>query len=325
MSRFPISPTAAVLSVAVALSAQTASAQDKVAGSTPRIESRVDVQSVSKLTDQEAAEVSFAGGRVLKHVAQARWAIRENKPSEAAKHVDQSLKLISIIEQLLPRHKVKTEIKSGATTYTDEDEVVPRHVTIFDELDRLDVMSPVVQAKQETKPVAAGPTSVDAAKGPQRMAITHAALDYTAVRLDVSLAKQALAAAKKSLADGKLDVADAALRESQTRGVTLEYDEIDLPLSEAADNLKLAEAEMAEGRFDEARAALNFAVDQLRHYETLVRGPKSAQVAALHQEISKLTAELAAGKPSREDQVKHKGAIAGWWQRVRKMFRTETR
>ena len=70
------------------------------------------------------------------------------KTDEASKHIDLGLKLIAIIDSLLPHYKVSTEIKSGALTYVDEDDVVPNYVTVFEELERRDIISPIVQAKR---------------------------------------------------------------------------------------------------------------------------------------------------------------------------------
>ena len=174
----------------------------------------------------------------------------------------------------MPHHKVKTEIKSGTLAYNDEDEVVPNYVTVFEELERRDIVSPVVQAKREAqqKPAQAASGADHSAKAATvPMAVTHADIDYTALKLDIALAKRDLNAAKTELTDGKPEQADIALLALQSQGVLFEYEEIDLPLAEAADNLKLAQAEMNAGRFAEAKAALNVAVDDLKRYKNRER------------------------------------------------------
>ena len=153
------------------------------------------------------------------------------------------------------------------------------------------------------------------------LAVTHADLDYSAVKLDTGLAKRMFDLAKKDLAEGKTAEADAAMLAIQVQGVIFEYDEVELPLEEAADNLKLAEIEMKEGRHQEAKAALNVAVDELKKYEKKAGEGRAADVKALHDEITKLTSELDKGKPSETDQKKHASTISGWWHRATSWLR----
>jgi hypothetical protein len=70
---------------------------------------------------------------------------------------------------------------------------------------------------------------------------------------------------------------------------------------------------------------LNVAIDELKRYEKQVGDNQSAEVKALHQEITKLTAELEKGKPSETEQQKHATTISGWWQRASQMFRSKTK
>ena len=74
---------------------------------------QVVVEPNSALTDKESRELSFAAGRVLKHVAQAGASLAEKKNDQASLHVDQGMKLMAIIDGVLPRYKMKTTINSG--------------------------------------------------------------------------------------------------------------------------------------------------------------------------------------------------------------------
>ncbi len=292
-----------------------------------RISSKVDTQPAAALTDKEAGEVSLAAGRILKHISQARSAIREKKKDAAATHVAQGLKLIALIDSVLPHSKVKTEIKSGDLVYTDEDDVTPRYVTLFDELERRDIISPIVQAKKEAEHKHRQNHGKEAAEkeAPGALAVTHADIVYSTAKLDIDLARQMLNRAKRDLDDGKTEPADEALLALQSEGVLFVYAEIDLPLEEAADNLKLAEIEMKEGRQDAAKAALHVAIDELKRYEKLVGEKRSTEVKALHQEIDKLTAELGKAELSDADRQKHASKISEWWQRATKWFKGTTK
>jgi len=292
-----------------------------------RISSKVNSQPVAVLTDKEAAEVSLAAGRILKHISQARTAIREKKKDEAAAHVAQGLKLVALIDNVLPHSKVKTEIKSGDLVYTDEDDVTASYVTLFDELERRDFISPIVQAKKEAEHKHRQNHGKEAAvkEAPAALAVSHVDLVYSTAKLDIDLARHMLNRAKRDLDEGKTEPADEALLALQSEGVLFLYAEIDLPLEEAADNLKLAEIEMKEGRQAEAKAALHVAIDELKRYEKLVGEKRSTEVKALHQEIDKFTAELGKGELSEADRQKHASRISEWWQRATKWFTGTTR
>lgn len=292
---------------------------------TPRITSTVDVKQVSALSDHDANEISFAASRILKHVAQARTALHSKKMDEAKTHVDQGLKLIAIIDGLLPRYLVKTEIKSGEHVYSDEDQVAPEYVTIFSEVERRDIISPVLQAKREhafsRQHQQAGKEHADQT-GPA-YAVSHEEIQYTAAKLNLAVAAHMLNHAKQALHEDKAPVADEALKAIQAKGVLFEYEETDLPLKEAADNLKLAEMEMKQGHHEHAKAALHVASDQLKLYEKKTGEKRSAEVKTLHHEIDKLTTQLEKGEIAEAEFQKHASTISGWWQRASKWFKTK--
>ena len=136
-----------VLTALVTLSF-TAQADEKA---NPKITANADIKPVATLTDKEALAVSFAAGRVLQHVENARLAILDKKTDKALKQVEQGLKLIGIIESTVPKLKVTTDITSGNMSYHNEDEVAQRYVSMFNESYVEDILTPVVQAKKEGK------------------------------------------------------------------------------------------------------------------------------------------------------------------------------
>jgi hypothetical protein len=222
---------------------------------------------------------------------------------------------------------VKTEIKSGDLVYSDEDDVAPRYLVIFDELERRDIISPIVQAKKEAEPAplpdqAKSATPKDT---PTQVAVSYADLVYSSARLDIELARRALNHAKRSLEADKLEQADKALLALQSQGVLFEYDEVELPLAEVADNLKLAETELKEGRHDDAKAALHVAMDELKRYEKMVGDKRGAEVKSLHQEIDKLAVELGKGNVSEADRQKVAAKISEWWQTATKWMKNKSK
>ena len=283
----------------------------------PRISSKVDVAPAGKLTAEESREVAFAAGRILKHVDQARFAIADKKKEEALQHVSKAIKLTQIIDNVLPHYKLKTEIKSGDYVYQEEEDVTSRYITLYEELDRFELVAPVMKAKKEAK-------QKQDAEGAVAPVVAQDTLEYTAIRLDYQLTKQMLNLAKEKL--GSEDHKDhlqagAALFAIQTEGVLFEYDAVDLPLAQAADNLKLAEDEMNLGRHDAAKVALRAAADELHRYESTVGANRGKDVKQLQDEINKMTAALDKGKPSSGDTKKHAAAISRMWQRVTNWFK----
>jgi len=284
-----------------------------------RISSSVSTELATRLTEEESQEVSFTAGRLLKHVAQARLATSLKEKDKAVTNVDQALKLVAIIDHVLPHYSMKTQIKAGEHVYNDVEDVTPRYITVFDELSKVDLVAPVVQAKEEAK-------EKNATKDAQTQitvapVVSQAELRYTTVRLDLPYTRQMLAQAKASLASDKITVADSALLAIQAQGVLVEFAEIDLPLEQAADNLKLAEEELLVGRRDAAVIALNASHDELERYKSQSGEYRTEDVAALQKEIEQLTTELKTGNVSAKDSKTHASKVAGFWQRMTKWFK----
>jgi hypothetical protein len=315
------------LTVSPAFAADSPKADTKKKDQPSRISSSVDVLPTAAMNEHDANQVSFAAGRILKHIAQARDAIQQKKVDDATNHVEQGLKLIAIIDTVLPHHKIKTEIKSGNLAYTDEDDVTPRYLMIFDELERRDIISPIVQARKQTeqKPQSKNGKDVTANPPAPLIGITHADIVYSAAKIDLELARLSLNRAKQDLYDGKADAANEVLQAFQSQGVLFSYEEIDLPLEEVADNLKLAEGELKEGKIDAARAALNLAIDDLKRYEKLVGDNRGVEVKELHQEINKVNIELAMGSLTEADRMKVANKISDWWHTATKWMKNKSK
>lgn len=172
------------------------SSESKNSQGLSRITSKVHVEPVATLTDRETNEVALCGSRILKHVVQARDALQHQNQSSASQHLEQASKLLAIIDGVLPRYKITTEIKSGEHTYIDEDEFTPQYITLFEELERRDILTPIAQAKQATNQKNANP---DEADNEVPMAVTHADVDMSAIRMDLTLTRRMLAVADKLL------------------------------------------------------------------------------------------------------------------------------
>ena len=106
------------------------------------------VPSGQALSDAEQRAVSFAAGRVLKHVDQARQALAKQDKLVALAQIEKGLSLVTIIEQTIPPVQVTATITAGTLQYQDEDQVKRLVVPIYQELDSVSIVEPVVAAKK---------------------------------------------------------------------------------------------------------------------------------------------------------------------------------
>ena len=311
-----LSGAALVTALLIALPVQAA---DK-----PRISAYTDIKPVATLTAGESQALSLAAGRILLHTDKARLAIVKKNKKAALDEINQGLALVEVIENALPKYKVTTKIEAGDASYSSEEAVSKRFVTVFDEQYVEDVIAPVVLAKKAAHGSAKSGQGKHAVK--KAMKSAPAAVEEfsewrrSTMRLNVVLAGDALELAKAELGKDKNDNADSALLLIQSTGVTFEFDEVELPLIEAADNLKLAELEISEGKSAEARMTLKLASDDLKKYEQIAGESRAKEVRELHQKIDKLTATLEKGN-SAGALEKAKKEIASYWEHVVTWFK----
>jgi hypothetical protein len=257
------------------------------------------------LTDEEMRAVSFSAGRILKHVDQAIQAIAKQDKNTALMQIDKGLTLAGIIEQSLPLTTVKSTIKSGKLQYSDEDKVRPLTVPIYQELDTVSILEPVVAAKK----AAVAKDGKASAKG----RVEEVGESYIRITLNVADAKAYLETAKDELAKGHFDAASRNLQAIQEK-VTVMYAGERGPLAEAREDLALAHIDIDQGFRKEAQVALTDASESLSRYEKS-GGKHQADVKTMQTEIAALTAEL--DKTNEGSKEKAKGTIMGWWDRVK--------
>ena len=166
----------------------------------------------TKLTAEEWRSLSLSGSRILKHTDQALTALADKNNEGALTNIGQGLKLVEIINSVLPASKVTTNIKNGTLEYKDADDVKPGFVPIYREYDSIDVLSPVTELKQFNAGTRQPGTVPD---------VAYAALDCTSVKLDIRLAKRDLESAEELVKKDDVKAATAALRGILTTGVIL--------------------------------------------------------------------------------------------------------
>lgn len=167
-----------------------------------RITSDVKVVTKGKLSNKEKRALSQAGGRLLKHVHQARLAIKRKDDKQAVTHVEKALQLAQIIENAAPHYEVTASIKSGNITYQDSDQVKQLLVPIYAELEEVAYsLAPVKKAKKEAAPNQSETPSP----------VGDPDLQYTSVLLDVGEAKLNLENSLAALKKNDTDLADKGL------------------------------------------------------------------------------------------------------------------
>ena len=299
-----------VLATALLVSFSAQAASDKA-----RITAEMDVKPLVTLSAQESHAMSLAAGRILLHADNARVAILLEDKKTALDEINQGLTLVEAVESVLPKYKITTKITTGDVTYTDEDEVNRRFVSVFNEQYIEDVIAPVVQAKMNKS------NGDDKKANKMAPVVDYSVWRKSAMKLNIVVAEDALSLAKQELEKGNVDNADIALALLQTDGVVFEFVEIELPLVEAADNLKLAQLEVSEESFSQAQATLKRASDNLQKYEEVAGESRAKDVRELHQKIDKLAQSLTEDDHSKSTLKKIENEITSYWQHVVKWFK----
>ncbi|HSF08057.1 MAG TPA: YfdX family protein [Nitrospirales bacterium] len=271
----------------------------------PRIESKITVESKEQLTASEKASLSRAAGRILLHVDDARKALQGDQTEDALTHIEKGLILVRIIEESSPDYEVKATITSGALTYEDIRKHRQLFVPVYEELDEISSLGPVIAAKNEQ-------AKQDKSAIP---VVEDVRIRYTRAELNVALAKVGLEQAKKALKSENTEKADDALAAIQT-GVTLNYAEIDLPLEEARKNLLLAQGMIEHNQAKEARAALEEASEDLKQYEKSIGELRGEKVKHLRQEIRDVMSTIENTQKEKKGSNSLKEQIEGWWNSV---------
>jgi hypothetical protein len=288
-----------------AYGAEIGTNSQQIAGAGPKPRIQADVQSSPEmpLSYEERRAMSIAAGRILHHTNESRGEVALKRKENALTKIDKALNLIAMIKKASPVYQTKIKINAGELKYEDSETVQPLIVTIFDELDRVSILRPIVEAKQasaERKVAAAMPI------------LTDSLLRFTRVYLDVAMAEVYLKAAKQSLEEGESEAADSALLSLQL-SVVFEYRDADVSLSAASRNLILARNFLESGQMSGTQLALQDANGALAEYEKIVSGIDAGRVKDLRQHIQTLGGRLQ--DPKRDAQE-----IMNLWDQVVAMY-----
>lgn len=193
-------------------------------------------------------------------------------------------------------------LQSGDIVYTDEETVKPMVVTIYEEIEKVNILDAVEEAKRE------------AARQDAAASVVNVDLVHTRAELDVGLADLSLSKAATALAEDRYEAADTALRAVQS-GVTFEFAEVDVPLEEARENLFLARDLVERGKTDEAKFAMKVASDALQRYQAAAGDQRVEEVQEMREAIDKLAERL--DETPAEDVT---AQLLEWWDQVTEWF-----
>lgn len=269
-----------------------------------RITSDVKVVTKGKLTHKEKRALSQAGGRLLKHVHQARLAIKRKDEKQAVDHVEKALQLAQIIENAAPHYEVTASIKSGNISYHDSDQVKQLLVPIYAELDEVAYsLAPVKKAKKEAAP----------AQSETPSPVGDLDLQYTSVLLDVGEARISLENSLAALKRNDPEQADKGLA-TILEDVIFEYDELDLPLVKTRWLLMEALRQGTDKDYKAAKESLERAASALESYTGKIGEDVSKKARGLAEEIKAWSGKL----EERKDGFPE--AITGFWHKVVNWF-----
>ncbi|MGD8588822.1 MAG: YfdX family protein [Chromatiales bacterium] len=218
---FAFKPLVAALLVASVVAgnalANSNSADNNSASS--NIKEDVNVLPGRQISPQDEAMISTAAVKVLRHIASARGALRGENPNieQAKAELDQSDKLLDIIQETMPTTKIKDHIwvAKKHLEYENTSEVLPDLVPIYSSLDELVDYVPTGNAKAHLNEAKNALEQGDKSKATEHLQEANDALLYVEADLPLSVTRQLVAQAKGELAKGDSEAADKLLHSAE--------------------------------------------------------------------------------------------------------------
>jgi hypothetical protein len=244
-------------------------------GSGDRYKTTISEVTKGELKPEDARQVSVLGSRILVHINNAARFVDEGKAEEAKTELGNAQTLVKVVRDMLPVTTVSTSIKDaqGTEIYRYEDRVQDDQLPIIEDLIKVEVVQPLVDAKKEQATL----------KGVQ---LADADLIHTVVLLNLTYVEGKIKQAFAHLND--LDKVRSDLFAAVSNGIRLTVNKQDDPLVRVQAALRLAEQQVREGKHDGAKANLAIARIQLDGYRTLVGDASATAAVDLEREIAAL-------------------------------------
>lgn len=260
------------------------------------IQEEVTVAPGKSISQREEAIISSAGVKVLRHIAQARSDIHAKDTEGANTELDQTGKLLEIIQEALPTTRVKDRIwiAKKHLEYEDSQEVLPDLVPIFTSLDELIDIMPVDVPKKHLEQARKHLKSGDKEKAREALDATETALQYVEIDLPLSTTRQFVAQARDSLDKARPDDADMALKSAEDSVVYLSV-AIEQPLFTAKALLWQTVLDVEAGNEDQAKADLQGAIGYLETASQSDQKPTREAAVQLLAQARQLQSDLRNG------------------------------
>jgi len=232
--------------------------------SAANIQEEVTVTPGKAINRDEQAAISSAGVEVLRHIAQARGDIHHKDAKAARTELDQTGKLLDIIQAALPTTEVKDRIWVARKhlEYENTREVLPDLVPISASLDELIDIMPTDRAKAHLNQAKAHLKSGDREKARADLDATAAALQYIEVDLPLDSTRSLVDQARAELNMVNWDEADKVLKSAEDSTVYLSV-ALDQPLFTAQTLIWRTVVDFDAAHRDLARSDLQDAIAYL--------------------------------------------------------------
>lgn len=254
----------AVAALAAGLSTILAAAPAVGASKEAMVHEQVTVNPLSRISPQEERVLSSAAAKVLRHIVEARSAIRNKQTESAKSELQQAQTLLSIIETALPTTEVKDRIwvAKKHLEYKDSEEVVPDLIPIYSSLDALVDVMPVKEAQEHLEKAKAHLQKGDKGKAKEELEATDEALVYTEIDLPFAGTRHLVNQALADLANGDSEKAEKVLQKAENNVVFLSVG-VDEPMVSAQSLIWGASQHYAAGDKKLARSELQQAISFL--------------------------------------------------------------
>jgi hypothetical protein len=277
------------------------------------VQEEVSVTPGRPITASDEAVISSAAIKVLRHIAEARGHLQEEKPDkDAAKaELEKAEKLFDIIQAALPTSEVKDRIwvAQKHLEYEDSREVLPDLVPIFASLDDLGDYMLTNKAKEHLDKAKEALGNDQKSEAHEQLKQVDEALVYVEADLPLSSTRTLVDQAKAGLAKDDVKAANQALIDAEENVVFISVT-FDSPLTQAKSALWRARMSYDSGDKVGAKNNLQQAVTALeragKSTDQLVR----EQAGQLTDEVRDLDRLLTTGDAG------FKAGVDRTWQRM---------
>jgi hypothetical protein len=229
------------------------------------IKEEVSVIPGETITAADESAISSAATKVLRHIAQARGDLKDNKLDQAKGELNKAATLIDIIKAGVPTWKVKDHIwvAKKHLSYEDTTTVLQDFVPIYASLDDIEALVPVEKTKAHIKQAEKKLKEGSKKKGREELELADEALVYTEIDVPVQFTEEHVNAALDYLGKNDSKKADEALAAAED-GVQFMSILVNEPLAGAKKSLYQATKDFEAGEYSAAKRSLKEAESYLK-------------------------------------------------------------